>query len=261
MAPRGGRGIRSALAKPRPFLRRRRGSHAAHPDRQRPPQARRRHGGGQERTNLETAEIAAPGSDDEVLQSTKHSIGLRRTTRPRRNWSNCVIRGVDDSRSGAGVGRLRTHRQAHVGVRPRVALSRNPRAVSTTVRHTPPLGASSRRLQPSPTAFYFAPWSIQARIRPICSLDSAGKPLRLGRGASPCRAPGRRCRRPGCSGRFAGHDDRPALTAFEHSLARVEAEVAFGLFAAVALGAGLGVDRLDIRVEGYVFFFAGGVVC
>ena len=27
-----------------------------------------RHGGGQERTNLETAEIAAPGSDDEVLQ-------------------------------------------------------------------------------------------------------------------------------------------------------------------------------------------------
>ena len=28
----------------------------------------RRHGGGQERTNLETAEIAAPGSDDEVLQ-------------------------------------------------------------------------------------------------------------------------------------------------------------------------------------------------
>ena len=28
----------------------------------------RRHGGGQERVNLETAEIAAPGSDDELLQ-------------------------------------------------------------------------------------------------------------------------------------------------------------------------------------------------
>jgi len=43
------------------------GGDAAHPDRERPAQTRRRHGGGQARFDIQEMEIASPVKDDELL--------------------------------------------------------------------------------------------------------------------------------------------------------------------------------------------------
>ena len=53
--------------------------------------AARRHGGGQERVEIDEIEIAAPAHDDELLAVNDALEKFASLDAPRRSWSNCVF--------------------------------------------------------------------------------------------------------------------------------------------------------------------------
>jgi RNA polymerase sigma factor (TIGR02999 family) len=49
-----------------------------------------RHGGGQQRVNLEHVDLASPTDDDQLLAVNDALANLPRTASPKLNWSSCV---------------------------------------------------------------------------------------------------------------------------------------------------------------------------